>query len=122
MKQRILVMNGQRLIQTYHNNQAWKTDKVERALGLKPGIYNIYLAKVVEDNNKQTQNEFNGAIIHISNTAVIQQIGKDFIMHDRKKFTKAPIIGNNVAIKYTKDKNISVNKPHKQTISRKRSL
>jgi len=122
MKQRILVMNGQRLIQTYHNNQEWKTDKVERAPGLKPGIYNIYLAKIVEDNNKQTQNEFNGIVIHINNTAVIQQIGKDFVMHDRNKFTKAPTIGDNVAIKYSQDKNISISKPYKQTISRKRSL
>ena len=115
-------MNGQRLIQTHHNNQEWKTDKVERALGLKPGIYNIYLAKVVEDNNKQAQNEFNGVIIHINNTAVIQQIGKEFIMHDRKKFSKAPAIGDNMSIKYTKDGNISISKPHKQTISLKRSL
>ena len=122
MKQRILVMNGQRLIQTYHDNQEWKTDKVERALGLKPGIYNIYLAKIVEDNHKQTPNEFNGVIVHINNTAVVQQIGKDFIMHNRKKFSKAPIIGDNVAIKYTQDKNISISEPHKKTISRKRSL
>jgi len=122
MKQRILVMNGQRLIQTYLDKQEWKTDKVERALGLKPGIYNIYLAKVVEDNNKQAQNEFSGVVIHINNTAVVQQIGKDFIMHDRKKFTKAPTIGDNISIKYVQDKNISISKPHKQTISRKRSL
>ena len=122
MKQRILVMNGQRLIQTLHNNQEWKTDKVERAQGLKPGIYNIYLAKIVEGNHKQTQNEFSGVIIHINNTAVFQQIGKDFIMHDRKRFSKAPTIGDNISIKYMKDKNISVNKPHKQIISRKRSL
>ncbi len=122
MKQRILVMNGQRLIQTYHNNQEWKTGKVERAQGLKPGIYNIYLAKVVEENNKQAQNEFMGVIIHINNMAVIQQIGKDFIMHDRKNFAKAPTIGDNVAIKYSQDKNISISKPHKQTISRKRSF
>jgi len=122
MKQRILVMNGQRLIQTYHNNQEWKTDKVERALGLKPGIYNIYLAKIIEDNNKLAQNDFNGVVIHINNTVVIQQIGKDFIMHDRKKFSKTPIIGDNVSIKYAQDKNISISKPHKQNISRKRSL
>ncbi len=115
-------MNGQRLIQTYHDNQEWKTDKVERAQGLRPGIYNIYLAKIVEDNNKQSQNDFNGVIIHINNTAVVQQIGKDFVMHDLKKFSKAPMIGDNVAIKYSQDKNISISKPHKQTVSRKRSL
>jgi len=122
MKQRILVMNGQRLIQTYHNNQEWKTDKVERALGLKPGIYNIYLAKIVEDNNKRAQNDFNGVVIHLNNATVTQQIGKDFIMRDRKKFTKTPIVGDNISIKYTQDKNISISKPHKQAISRKRSL
>jgi len=122
MKQRILVMNGQRLIQTYHDNQEWKTDKVERAPGLKPGIYNIYLAKVVEDNHKQAQNEFSGVVIHVNNTAVIQQIGKDFIMHDRKKFTKVPTIGDNVAIQYGEDTKVSVAKFVQKTVSRKRTL
>jgi len=122
MTQRILVMNGQRLIQTYHDNQEWKTDKVERALGLKPGIYNIYLAKIVEDNHKQTPNEFNGVIVHINNTAVVQQIGKDFIMHDRKRFTKAPMIGDNITIQYGEDAKISVAKSVQKTVSRKRTL
>jgi len=115
-------MNGQRLIQTFQNNQEWKTDKVERALGLKPGIYNIYLAEVIEDNNKQAQNEFSGVIIHISNTAVIQQIGKDFIAHDRKKFSKAPTIGDNITIQYGEDTKVSVAKSVQKTVSRKRTL
>lgn len=122
MKQRILVMNGQRLIQTYQDNQEWKTDKVERAQGLKPGIYNIYLAKVVEDKVKQAQNKFSGVVIHINNTAVFQQIGKDFVMHDRKMFPKAPTIGDNISIQYGEDAKVIVAKSVQKIVSRKRTL
>jgi hypothetical protein len=43
MKQRLLVMNGQKLLQSEHAGQ-WQVDKVEKAGVIRPGIYNIYLA------------------------------------------------------------------------------
>ena len=41
--QRLLVMNGQRLLQSEQGGQ-WNTDKVEKAGTIKPGIYNIHLS------------------------------------------------------------------------------
>jgi hypothetical protein len=45
-KLRMIVMNGQKILQTQNNNE-WETigtiKKVDE--GIKPGVYNIYLAR-----------------------------------------------------------------------------
>ena len=43
MKQHLIVMNGYRLVQSEHAGQ-WQTDKVDKANGLRPSIYNLYQA------------------------------------------------------------------------------
>ena len=43
MKQRLLVMNGQKIVQ-HEQEGRWQNDKVEKAGPVKPGIYNLYLA------------------------------------------------------------------------------
>ena len=51
-KPRMIVMNGQKILQTQNNK--WETigtiKKVEE--GIKPGVYNIYLAKTPSDKNQ----------------------------------------------------------------------
>lgn len=94
MKQRLLVMNGQRLVQSEKEGQ-WATDKVEKAGLLKPGIYNIYLAIQADKANAH-----DGVILYFDRTHVYQQVGKSFVKHDLADFVKVPDIGINSSIKY----------------------
>jgi len=94
MKQRLLVMNGQRLVQSEKEGQ-WATDKVEKAGPIKPGIYNIHLA--VQADKAKTHD---GTIVHQDSTHVYQQIGKSFVKHNLTDFDKVPDIGSNSSIKY----------------------
>ena len=80
----MIVMNGQRIIQALVNNE-WETTgtikKVEE--GIKPGIYNIYLAKMPEDK-KQSE----GKILDLDkqNDVFYEQTGKDVVIeyHGKK--------------------------------------
>lgn len=98
MKQRLLVMNGQRLVQSEQGGQ-WSTDKVEKASLVKPGIYNIHLSTPADKS--QTHE---GVILHTDKTHVYQQVGKHYVKHDRIDFGKLPEIGSNASIQYAGDK------------------
>jgi len=98
MKQRLLVMNGQRLIQREQGKE-WATDKVEKAVGIKPGIYNIYLSTQADKSKNH-----DGVILHADSENVFQQAGKNFVKHDRANFDKVPEIGSNSSIKYEGEK------------------
>ena len=99
MKRRLLVMNGQKILQNFNENE-WKTagliKKAEE--GIKPGIYNIYLAKKAETENKV----YEGLILLIDKQEglVYQQVNKDFISHKLELFSPPPPIGKNVSIQY----------------------
>lgn len=94
MKQRLLVMNGQRLVQSEQSGQ-WSTDRVEKAGALRPGIYNFHLA-LQADKAKA----YEGTVIHADRENVYQQVGKAFVKHSVNDFGKAPEIGSNLSIKY----------------------
>ena len=70
MKERLLVMNGQRIVQA-EKDGAWTNQKVDKAGALKPGIYNLYTAQAAD--KKQTHA---GVIVHADATNVYQQIGR----------------------------------------------
>lgn len=92
MKIRLIVMNGQRIVQREENGK-WLNHKVEKAVGIKPGIYNVYLAAPAE---KRTSYE--GLVVHADNDAVYQQVGKGFISHDKSSFEKVPVVGGTYKI------------------------
>lgn len=94
MKQRLLVMNGQRLVQVERDGQ-WSTEKVEKSAGVKPGIYNIYLA-VGADKAKS----HDGVILHVDHDHLYQQNGKGFVRHLLADFSKVPDIGTNASVHY----------------------
>ncbi|MCA2452720.1 conjugal transfer protein TraO [Vibrio alginolyticus] len=94
MKQRLLVMNGQRIIQT-DNSGAWTNQKVEKAGALKPGIYNLYMAKEADKSKSH-----DGMIVHADTNKVYQQIGKNFVMHSKENFDIVPEIGSVKSINY----------------------
>ena len=94
MKQRLLVMNGQRIVQAEQAG-AWINQKVDKAGALNPGIYNLYMAQVAD--KKQTHA---GVIVHADNNQVYQKVGKSFVMHARTDFDKVPEIGSAKSISY----------------------
>ncbi len=100
MKQRLLVMNGQRLVQSEQEGQ-WNTDKVEKAGTIRPGIYNIHLASQADKAKTH-----DGVILYADRDYVYQQAGKNFVRHDRADFDKLPEIGSNSSIKYDDGKAI----------------
>ena len=94
MKQRLLVMNGQRLLQTEQDNK-WQNTKVDKAGLLKPGIYNLYLSS---QTSKTERHE--GVILYADKDYIYQQVGKAYVKHDRADFDKVPEIGSTKAIEY----------------------
>lgn len=98
MKQRLLVMNGQRLVQSEKGGD-WNTDKVEKAGAVKPGVYNIHLS--LQADKSKTHD---GPVIHADKEHVYQQVGRTFVKHDRADFDKLPEIGSNSTIKYDNGK------------------
>ena len=98
MKQRLLVMNGQCSMQQEDQDQ-WRNVKVEKARGVKPGIYNIYTANKVDKTK-----EYSGVILYVDKTTVYQQVGKgQYITHDRADFAKLPETGETKLISYNAD-------------------
>lgn len=80
---RLLVMNGQRLLQA-KTEEEWKTEKVDKAPEtLKPGIYNLSSAVTPTINS-----EYTGHILHLDDTFVYQQVGTSnrVVAHPRDAF------------------------------------
>ena len=98
MKQRLLVMNGQCAMQQEDQGQ-WRNVKVEKAKGVKPGIYNIYLATPADKSK-----EHSGVILYADKAAIYQQVGKgQYVSHDRADFVKPPEPGAAKRITYAAD-------------------
>ena len=91
-------MSGQRLVKSEQRGR-WATDKVEQAGTIKPGIYNIHLSTKADKSQSH-----DGVIVHADKDHVYQQVGKQFVQHDRANFDKVPEIGSNSSIKYDGDK------------------
>ena len=94
MKQRLLVMNGQKIVQ-HEQEGCWQNDKVEKAGLLKPGIYNLYLASQADKTRTH-----DGVILNVDRDSVFQQVGKSVVKHDRVDFVKEPSIGSHSSITY----------------------
>lgn len=102
-KERVLVMNGQRLLEMEVSNK-WAVKEVKPADGLKPGIYNIYNA-VAADKTSTT----NGVVLHVDKNNLYQMTGKDkFVKHDVRDFQTVPTVGNHVEISYSSGQASSV--------------
>lgn len=94
MKQRLLVMNGQRLLQTERDGE-WQVSKVDKAGLIKPGIYN-FSAAVIADKAKT----YDGVVLHADGEFVFQQVGRMMVKHEVRNFDKVPAAGNNIAVRY----------------------
>lgn len=97
-KLRMIVMNGQKIIQALINNEWETTGTIKKAEeGIKPGIYNIYLAQKPEDKK-----QYEGKILYIDkeNEVFYQQAGKDFIVHQLNAINGKPVAGKDVVVEY----------------------
>ena len=75
----------------------WRNSKVEKARGVKPGIYNIYTASKADKTKAHS-----GIILYADKTTVYQQIGKgQYITHERADFAKLPVTGETKSISYS---------------------
>jgi hypothetical protein len=59
MKQRMIVMNGQRIVESEQAEEKWQIAKVDKAHGIKPGIYNLYTSSQAVKTT-----EYAGVILH----------------------------------------------------------
>lgn len=94
MKQRLLVMNGQRLLQTELQGK-WETTKVDKAMGIKPGIYDLHLARMADKIIA-----YDGVVLFTDTEHIFQLTGRVLTKHDRNQFELAPAAGVNVRITY----------------------
>lgn len=94
MKQRLIVMNGQRIVQGEQDGQ-WQNEKVEKANGVKPGVYNLYLSSQADKTKAYV-----GNILHTDKSHVYQQVGKSFVVHQYADFKKVPTVGQTKSISY----------------------
>ena len=93
-KQRILVMNGQRLVQEQKGGE-WTTQKVGKAGRLKPGIYHVYLAKDADPALQHT-----GVVFHADDEYVYQQEAQGVTRHPLQAFGSVPEYGRPVRVTY----------------------
>lgn len=93
-RQRLLVMNGQRLLQTSQAG-SWVTSKVDKAGALKPGIYALHLAKPADKTLT-----YDGPFLFADSTSVYQKAGKDVIKHKREDFSSVPGPGTDIGVRY----------------------
>ena len=100
MKKRLLVMNGQKLVQSGVTGEG-KTEKVSKAEGIKPGVYNLYNAVDAD----QSKNNI-GEVIHIDKkeNVLYQKNGSQYIKHDLSCFDQIPETGHMMNIKYENNK------------------
>lgn len=103
MKQRLVVMNGQRIVQTEQSGGTWANSKVDKAGALRPGIYNLYAAVPASKTDVNS-----GVILHSDDKLVYQQIGKGCVTHERAAFERVPDVGAARTITYGEEGRVKV--------------
>ncbi len=104
MKQRLLIMNEQKILQNF-TNKGWETTGLikKAEVGIKPGIYNIYSSKEPSD---KIQYEGKILLVDKDNGVFYQQVKKDFIVHQLNAVNVKPVAGKDVVVRYDGDKAI----------------
>ena len=93
MKLRLIVMNGQRIVEAEEDGD-WKCREVGKAGKLKPGVYNLYLSQQPDKSKR-----YDGIIVHYTDDYIYQKVDERFICHSRADFCyKLPEIGTQKSI------------------------
>lgn len=82
MKRRVIVMNGQKIVEAEIDGK-WVIEKVSKAKDIKPGIYKLYLA--IDADKDQL---FAGVIVHTDNNSVYQKTNQGLVKYDRADFDR----------------------------------
>lgn len=98
MKQRLIVMNGQKLLQNEGAGE-WVTTKVDKAGALRPGLYNLYAAATADPHKVHE-----GIILYADGDHVFQQAGNTVIKHPLDTFETVPEPGKLTQIQYVAGK------------------
>lgn len=98
MKLRLIVMNGHRLVESQRDGR-WRIEKVDKANGLTPYIYNLFMAEPAD----KTQ-QYDGVVLYADRQFVYQIFKKGYVRHDAADFELAPSYGERVRIVYKKGK------------------
>lgn len=106
MKQRILVLNGQRLIEQLENDE-WKTIKVAKAEELTGGVYNIFTAR-----DGDTKQNHQGVLVHATKEELFLQCNFGFLKFDLPNDIKLPAIGSHIKLSFDNN-NLNVEKIEK---------
>ncbi|WAK04358.1 KfrB domain-containing protein [Methylobacter sp. YRD-M1] len=80
MKRRVIVMNGQKIVEAEIAGK-WVVEKVSKAKGIKPGIYNLYQA--IDADKAQA---LTGFTVHIDDNNVYQKTNRGLVKYDRSVF------------------------------------
>lgn len=117
-QKRVVVMNGQRLLQEAKAPGQWNVAKVDKAGAIKPGVYNLANAKPPENGKKYT-----GAIIQSGREGVYQQSLGGIIKHSTAGFSKLPEAGTLKEISYSQVGKLTASdvQPQLKTQTRSRS-
>lgn len=95
MKLRVIVMNGQRIVECEENGE-WKIQEVGKAGKLKPSIYDLYGSKHADKSKRH-----DGVIVHSGNNCIYQWEEGMIVDHSQCDFTETiPEIGANISIVY----------------------
>lgn len=97
-RERLLVMNGTRILQSEGEGGVWHNAKVTPETGaqhLKPGFYNLFAAQRPDANGN-----YQGQVIHADKAKVVQQAGKQLVAHDAGTFEGKAVVGNPYTVAY----------------------
>ncbi len=92
---RLVVMNGQRCYQVKSDNADWTTKEIQKAGGIKPGVYMISGAAQVDKLRIYT-----GFVLHSDDFCVYQQADKTIVRHALRDFDDQPLCGKSYKIMY----------------------
>ena len=118
-RERLLVMNGTRVLQSEGAGGAWQNAKVTpetAGQNLKPGFYNLFAAQ-----RPDTNGNYQGQVVHADKDKVIQQAGKELVSHDASTFEGKPVVGKSYTVAYTNG-SATVSEGSMQTRARSRGL
>lgn len=114
MKERLLVMNGRKIVQAEQGQEWITTGKVDKAGQLKPAIYNLHAAVPATEGTTQ------GTLVHVVDAKrdkdkpeghqveparLYLQVGRGFVVYEAQSaslFGKLPEVGSSVSVEYEK--------------------
>lgn len=95
MKLRVIVMNGQRIVEAEEDGD-WKIQEIGKAGKLRPGIYNLNASQQADKSKR-----YYGVIVHSADSCIYQQAEGIIVTHSQSDFFETlPEIGTNKTIVY----------------------